>query len=376
MDKYLHIISFNIPWPANYGGVIDVFHKIRSLHLCGIKIILHCFEYERPQATELERYCHQIYYYKRDTGIVANITLLPYNVYSRKQKELIDNLLKDNHPILFEGLHSCYYFSDNRLKGRTLIFRSCNVEHDYYQSLAKAESNLIYKLFYRIESIRFRFFEKKVRNATHILAVSTTDVDYFKRTYPETKISFMPCFHANDELQILPGKSDFVLYHGKLSVLENEKAALYLIRNLFSRLSAPCIIAGMDPSAALKKEAARYKNIKLIANPSEEEMNMLTTSAQVHALITFQDTGLKLKLLNSLFKGRHVLVNSMMLAGSGLESLCYVADDKNELIEKCNYLLSKKVDSQVIEKRSTLLNPTFSNLHQAKCLINIIYPSE
>ncbi len=44
-DKHLHIISFDIPYPPNYGGVIDVYFKIRTLHELGIKIHLHCFEY-------------------------------------------------------------------------------------------------------------------------------------------------------------------------------------------------------------------------------------------------------------------------------------------------------------------------------------------
>ena len=40
MDKYLNIVSFNIPYPANYGGVIDVYYKLEALHACGVKLIL------------------------------------------------------------------------------------------------------------------------------------------------------------------------------------------------------------------------------------------------------------------------------------------------------------------------------------------------
>ena len=37
MDKYLNIVSFNIPYPANYGGVIDVYYKLEALRACGVK---------------------------------------------------------------------------------------------------------------------------------------------------------------------------------------------------------------------------------------------------------------------------------------------------------------------------------------------------
>ena len=105
MDKYLNIVSFNIPYPANYGGVIDVYYKLEALRACGVKLILHCFEYERPHASELESICDKVFYYKRRTGVIANLTWLPYNVYSRKDHRLIENLLQNDYPILFEGLH-------------------------------------------------------------------------------------------------------------------------------------------------------------------------------------------------------------------------------------------------------------------------------
>ena len=76
----------------------------------------------------------------------------------------------------------------------------------------------------------------------------------------------------------------------------------------------------MDPPASLLKAAAPYPNIRIEANPPEELMNKLIYDAQIHILITFQATGLKLKLLNSLFAGRHTVVNRLMVAGSGLNS--------------------------------------------------------
>ena len=52
MDKYLNVIALNIPYPANYGGVIDIYYKLVALHLNGVRIVLHCFEYERRGMSE------------------------------------------------------------------------------------------------------------------------------------------------------------------------------------------------------------------------------------------------------------------------------------------------------------------------------------
>lgn len=369
MDKTLHIVSLNIPWPANYGGVIDIFYKLKALHECGVSIILHCFEYERSPAPELEDLCEKVYYYRRKTGLLSNLTYLPYNVYSRKDKRLIKNLLKDNYPILFEGLHTCYYLKDKRLRGRFKIFRECNIEHDYYREIGVAERNWIKKCFYYIEAVRFNAFQKQVKHADLMIAVSTTDAGYLQSVFPENAIEFIPCFHENNDITAKPGRSDFLLYHAKLSVKENEKAALYMINNVFCQLPYPCIIAGMDPPASLYRASSPYANISIEANPTTERMHELIREAQVNLLITFQDTGLKLKLLNSLFAGRHVIVNSLMLTGSGLEELCHVADTPEQQIEACRQLLDTPFSAADIEKRKNILFPVFSNKDQAQKLV-------
>ena len=373
MFKTINLVSINIPWPANYGGVIDIYYKIKALHDCGMKIILHCFEYERPHAPELEEVCEEVYYYRRRTGVVSNLTYLPYNVYSRKDKRLIDNLLKNDYPILFEGLHTCYYLNDKRLKQRIKIFRECNIEHDYYREIGRAERNIIKKIFFYIEAARFKWYQKKVAGAELMVAVSQTDTDYLRKEFPRNRVEFVPCFHGNDEVTSVAGHSDFILYHGKLSVMENEKAALYLIENIFSKMTAyRCIIAGMNPSATLLKAASRYENISVEANPSVEKINELICAAQINLLVTFQDTGLKLKLLNSLFAGRYVVVNQMMLAGSGLDDLCFIADTAGKMIDTCHELMIEPFTNKILEQRRKLLFPFFSNEYQAKRLIEMI----
>ena len=126
----LHVIALNIPYPPNYGGVIDIYYKLLALHRLGVRLILHCYEYERPRAPELERICAEVHYYPRRTGLLANLTLEPYNVAGRRNERLVQRLLQDDAPILFEGLHTCFCIDDPRLAGRVKVFRSCNIEHD------------------------------------------------------------------------------------------------------------------------------------------------------------------------------------------------------------------------------------------------------
>src|ERR1035437_1556490 len=106
-QKHLHIISFDVPYPTNYGGVIDVFYKIKALHEQGIKIHLHCFEYGRAEALCLENICEKVYYYKRKMNKTQLFHSIPFVAITRCSEKLMENLLRDEHPILFEGLHCC-----------------------------------------------------------------------------------------------------------------------------------------------------------------------------------------------------------------------------------------------------------------------------
>ena len=372
MQKTIHIISFDIPFPANYGGAIDVFHKIRCLHNSGIKVILHCFEYgERKPSQELEKLCSKVYYYKRQTSLINHFSLLPYNVKSRISNELKHNLLKDNYPILFEVLHSCYLLNDFDLKQRVKLFRHSNIEHDYFFELAKSEKSFFKKIYFNIEALKLKWFEKNIANSSAILSVSKTDLNYFKNKYKETPSYYLPSFHQYDSVSIAKGVGDYILYHGNLAISENYNAAIWLIENVFCKLEYKVIIAGLNPPLLLMNLISKYNNIILKQNCSTSEMNDLITNAQIHCLYTSQETGLKLKLLNVLYSGRHVVANQKMLAGTDLAEACTICNTSLEYINILNVLMGKSVDELFILQRNNIM-VEMSNEKKTELLISLL----
>ncbi|MEI6747933.1 MAG: glycosyltransferase family 1 protein [Bacteroidales bacterium] len=374
-DRHIHIISFAIPYPANYGGVIDVFYKLRALHSAGIKIHLHCFSYERESASELLKYCEDVFYYPRRTGLSSAFTFKPYIVASRRSTELLRRLLQDNYPILFEGLHSCYYLDHPSLKGRILIYRESNIEHAYYYHLAIAEKNLFSRAYFLFASLKLRLFQRILKHATQMLVVSEQDCNYLKQRFPYSKVTYLPSFHANEIVSSLTGQGEYALYHGNLSVPENNKAAEFLVKNVFETNIYPLIIAGLNPSKSLIKLVKDKNNIRMVLNPGEEEMDVLVQNAHVNVLVSFQATGLKLKLLNTLYKGRFVLVNRPMLNGTGLNKLCTIADDAAGFKVELQGLFSRTFEQEEIYKREKILGSRFSNRINTNKLIHAIFES-
>lgn len=373
-DKHLHIVSFDVPYPPDYGGVIDVFYKIKTLHDKGIRLHLHVIEYPgRDRAPELEMYCETINYYPRKLGLKSAFSTYPYIVQSRRSPEMIDNLLKDDYPILFEGLHSCYYIDDPRLSKRLLIYRESNIEHQYYYHLAKATKHWGQKIYFLVESLKLLQFQKKLKHVQLMLVVSKRDRDYLQQEFPGKKIYFLPSFHANDKVLSMEGKSDYFLYHGNIEVPENEAAASFLIRKVFNNLDANLIIAGKNPPESIIDMASKHGNVTVIANPDDEKLFTLIRQAQANILVTFQASGLKLKLLNTLYNGRFCIVNKAMLNGTDLDSLCIIANTPETLRNAIKETSERNFTNKVAFEREILLQQNFSNAINADKLISIIF---
>lgn len=370
-NKHLHIVSFNVPYPPDYGGVIDVFYKIKALHDFGVKIHLHCFSYGREESKELEKICETVNYYPRKKFYQAIYSTVPYIVGSRQSGELLNSLANDNYPVLFEGLHTCFYLNHPALKDKLKAVRMHNVEWDYYRSLQEAESNYLIKFYFNLESKKLKKFEDELKNANKIFAISKSDYEYLRQSY-ET-ISYVPAFHNNEEITSEPGKGNFILYQGNLSVAENNQAAMFIAKKIAQGMPYKFVIAGKNPTSALKKEVKTIANIELIENPPFETMAELMRTAHINLLLTFQNTGIKLKLLNSLYRGRYVVVNGKMINNTGLESLCITEDNPTATKRIIAELMNTDFPQEEIEKRQRILGAGFSNRANALKIMKEIF---
>ena len=371
-DYHLHVIAFDVPYPANYGGVIDVFYRVKALSEAGVKVHLHCFEYGRGKAEVLNR-CHEVRYYKRDTSFWKQFQREPYVVASRRSEALVKDLLKDDYPILCEGLHTTAVLTDRRLKGRKIFVRAHNVEHDYYRLLADSEPTFWKRCFYRMEARKLQRYESVLRKAAGIFAITQKDTEYFNAHYGRAVL--IPGFSALSKVCSETGRGDYVLYHGNLSVVENKKAAEWLVEEVFSQMELPCIVAGLDPPDSLIDLCDQYSNVTLKSNLEDAEMMDLIRNAQVNVLVTDQPTGLKLKLLNALYNGRFCLVNDDMVRGTSLDRLCVVAETPEQFVAEINRLMEEDFTEDDILERDEAMKELYQNDKNALLLIHRIFQS-
>ncbi len=100
-------------------------------------------------------------------------------------------------------------------------------------------------------------------------------------------------------------------------------------------------------------------------------MDELIGEAHISLLYTYQPTGLKLKLLHSLYAGRFCLTNLLMLSGSGLDELCHIYSNPSQAIELINELMQEEFLPGMIAQREAALSE-FNNQANAQKIISLL----
>lgn len=369
----IHIVSLDVPYPANYGAMIDIYHRCKSLTEIGARVILHCFDYGRGKPNALKEVAHEVHYYTRSKNPLQVLMPLPFIVRSRMNPALLNRLLKDQHPILFEGVHTCGFVGHPKLKNRWIGVRAHNIEHDYYEGLAAIEPNFFKRWFFKNEAKKLEKFERySFPLVDEILDVSHADDAYFQKHYQ--KGVYIPVFNPLHWGVGLRGRGNHALLHGNLSVIENIKGIEFVLDEVWERdFGLELIIAGKDPSPDFQEYVKNHPSkAQLIINPDDDTLNQLIRKARINLLPTFQATGLKHKLLNALSNGGFCLATPEMVHGTALEDLCVLGADTKAWKAKIHQLKDAQISEEEIENRLNKLRSIFDNNLNASKILDLV----
>jgi hypothetical protein len=223
------------------------------------------------------------------------------------------------------------------------------------------------------ESRLLKRYEETIANKALVLTVADQDTNTYRKEFGAKQVATLPVFLPYTEISAPEGVGCFCLYHGNLSVIENEEAAIWLMKKVFNDLKIPLVITGKAPSQKLQRIANKYGNVCLVADPSEQEMQDMIGKAQINILPSFNATGVKLKLLNALFNGRHCLVNEATVLSTGLESACHIGNNATAFKSQIVQLYRQPFAEEEIRLRKTLLLSTYDNKRNAQRLIQWIF---
>jgi glycosyltransferase involved in cell wall biosynthesis len=216
-------------------------------------------------------------------------------------------------------------------------------------------------------------YEKSIANKAQFLTVTAKDAETYRHQFGCRSITHLPLFLPEWKVNALTGMGSYCLYQGDLSVDANIKIIEWLVKKIFGDVDISLKIAGKKPPKRLKKLIKQYRNISLIADPSEATMQELIEKAHINIIPSFSNTGIKLKLLNALFNGRHCVVNTATVEGTGFEHLCHIADNTDHLKDLISQLYYQPFREDELNNRKQILEDHFDNEANAKKLVQLIW---
>jgi len=102
-------------------------------------------------------------------------------------------------------------------------------------------------------------------------------------------------------------------------------------------------------------------------------MHDLINKAQINIIPSFNETGVKLKLLNAMFNGRHSLLNISAVSGSGLDKLCNIAESATQFKDGISKLYNVSLTNQQTDERNIILSEIYDNEKNTRLLISLIW---
>lgn len=319
----LSVVCFDWPWPADYGGVIDVAGKVEALLSDGVDVDLHVVSY--PRAVEAEPPARppgrlRVFRYAR-RGRRALLSRRPFIVASRAVAPLLPNLASGPPVILFEGTHCAGYLGHPRLDHQAQWLRLHNREADYYGGLYAGATSWRQRWYFGREARLLRGYERRaIRMADLTLPITRRDAGYVAEEAGERVLVQTPYTLADRDATArsepeADAQPAYALFHAGFHVADNVRVALGLAER-FASLGLPLVLAGRTPPPVLAEAVADLAGVTLVADPDRREMQRLLAGAQVVVLRSAERAGFKLKLLESLRTARLVLAD---------EAVCYGA---------------------------------------------------
>lgn len=358
----LHVIHFAVPYPADYGGAIDSWNRLYALKQCGIRIALHCFVYGdfKPQPI-LKEVASTVDYYPRQLWPALFAKEMPFIVSSRKSPPLLKNLLRDDQPIFFDGIHTTAFLPE--LSGRKLFLRAHNIEYQYYHELSRDRSG-IGALIYTRESNCLEAYEKRLARVFDVIfTISPGDQEWFSSQGGHTV--FLPPFHGCTEVTTTTGHGGYLLYQGDLSIEINQNALLDLIHHLPSRQHYALVVTGKSGGRAFEQKIAGKTGIRREANVTGERMLQLIHGAHIIIIHSLHASGMKLKFFPALYHGKFVMATDTVRTHTDLDRAIhfYQRDHLGQEVEK---VWQRDFTSEQLSERIVILSDQPDDMHKAR----------
>ncbi|WP_168121089.1 glycosyltransferase family 4 protein [Paenibacillus sp. HB172176] len=354
------IACSDFPYPADHGGRVDTWGRIKVLSELGWQIDLVVCGKTTPTAEEKEvvlRYVADIRLCDRRSRILDLLHPDPLQVRSRTALRHV----KLNGPydyVLLEGDYVYPILDNPEVRSDMAILRVHNDESIYFKALARSSSHPLHKLYYTIESGKFVRHERKLRSRIDKhLFISNKEFEKFRMGNETASSRFLPPPVTSGSFRSNSFASKQVVFIGSLFMPNNREGIEWYLTHVHEKLlenpEYSFVIAGNSRGGSLDW-LKRYNLSRVVVHDSPESLDGIYEQGCLFVNPMQNGAGVKLKTIEAIQNGLPVVSTSVGSEGTGLlhKEHIMIADDPQKFCSSIQQLLDSKADSEALLRAS------------------------
>ena len=360
MPTRLLCVTNDVSLPANSGGRVDIWRRMRALKAAGAELALVCWYdagrsaaptaevigeleciYSVVKIIPIERSAVELFSRAVNLGRMPSHAAARWVTTDRNGLSTWASTFKPD-AVLLDGLYGgavARWLSDTFVI--PLFYRSHNVEHAYMRQQFQRADRFKARVGLLANRIGLARFERKtIRDAIRVFDISLDDCATW-RAEGYSHVEWLPPLVDSDFVfrlgQQSPGEAIDVLYFGNLNTPNNVNGVLWLLKEVVPGLKAAqpqinIVIAGSHPVTTII-DAAKRLAVNLIENP--KDVAPLLKNARVLVNPVFAGSGVNIKTVEMLFSTAYLVSTTQGLAGLPVEvtSHFYRADTRETFVE-------------------------------------------
>jgi glycosyltransferase involved in cell wall biosynthesis len=339
---------------TSYGGTLEVRGQVKNAIDLGFQVVLYCWSKDEIQHPSPES-IHGVQFQtlKRNQSWLKLFRTAPYIVSSRNTRIARHKSSIQRGKTIINGVHCTGMpILENS------ILRIHNPEACYYDSLGRQSKGLI-ALYFRWESLRLKFWERKLAKEWRgmVWALTENDLRFWTGLKPRSKGKIVGPL-VTFEFKILESKpiSKSLLVPGKFSVNENENA----LKMSMNADGWDIIWAGHG----LSKKNKKFLNsrVSYIENPTDDEISNLFKNSHATLIHAEHNLGIKIKLIQALHQSRWIIAHNYAVVGipySSKDGILTYSDPKSfiKALDQINVTTWNKFQvTELLNSRKSLLS--------------------
>ena len=371
-----------LPYPPVSGGQIRTLNLLKYLsknHHATL-VSLYKSNSEKKYSTHLSSYCSKVYVCKRaekpwQFNILAKAIFTPKPLlivrnFSQEALLLLNKLLSEEH---FDVIHvETFYVMPHLMQTKIpVLLVDQTIEYQVYQHFVN-KLPFFLRPFFAIDVFKLKYWETFYwEKATQVATVSELDQEVIKKTAPFLNPVIVPN-GSGDEMFIKDmkpkkiGKPVF-LFQGNFFWLQNQEAALFLLKNIFPLLikaipNAKIIIAGQETRKVKQINSKQVEFIEI--HPDKSEMvKEIYQSATLFIAPIYGPGGTRLKILAAMASGLPVISTKTGIQGLEVEDSKHVliANEPETFVAKAVEILGdEKLYNQIRKNAYELAKEKYS----------------